>query len=311
MMTARQTLATFTEEALPGLDVAVLGALELFEATPVGRNIPSRFKRPLVIGSVNAHAVGRILYEGTDAVFADESSFEMALKNATVIDGAVIVSASGGKHATGFAQCLYDAGIPAALITNNEAAPAAMHVEADATFVFPKNREPYTYNTSTYLGMILAKTGESPAKIRAHLSEVCTPTFEHELAKFSAFTFILPREFGHLTRMVRTKFDELFGPFVLGRAFTEEEIKHAKTVVTSEEECFIALGVSNEYFGAPQNRIALPLPDGANYGTLMALSYYCVGLIQRQLPPYFARNIGAYVRGISKVFGEEIPVIVE
>ena len=36
-------------------------------------------------------------------------------------------------------------------------------------YVFPKQREPYTYNTSTYLGMILGRTKEDPKKIETFI----------------------------------------------------------------------------------------------------------------------------------------------
>ena len=37
------------------------------------------------------------------------------------------------------------------MLTCNPDAFAATHFERGTVFVFPKNREPYTYNTSTYM----------------------------------------------------------------------------------------------------------------------------------------------------------------
>ena len=49
------------------------------------------------------------------------------------------------------------------LFTTNKDAPAKKFVKK--TLVFPKQREPYTYNTTTYLSMILASTKETTKKI--------------------------------------------------------------------------------------------------------------------------------------------------
>ena len=62
-------LNTFTIDTIPDLDVAVLGALELFQKEKLPR-IEISYKRPLVVGSGNAEATGRIIFEDTDAVFA-------------------------------------------------------------------------------------------------------------------------------------------------------------------------------------------------------------------------------------------------
>ncbi|MCL4357545.1 hypothetical protein M1512_01455, partial [Patescibacteria group bacterium] len=37
--------------------------------------------------------------------------------------------------------------------------------------VFPKNRETYTYNTSTYMSMILSYTRENPSQIKRFILE--------------------------------------------------------------------------------------------------------------------------------------------
>jgi len=57
------TMRAFDEDHLPDLDVAVLGALELFSQESMPELNLDMFKRPLVVGSVNAAAVGRILFE--------------------------------------------------------------------------------------------------------------------------------------------------------------------------------------------------------------------------------------------------------
>ena len=309
-MSALEVLENFTLENLPDLDVVVEGALErLSDAQlPV---INTNFKRPLVIGSVNALSTGRIIFSNQDAVFADESSFMAALDNISEIDGAVLVSASGGKHAISIAKELKGRGVDAYLMTNNPEAPAKEFFESDRVLVFPRNREPYTYNTSTYLGMILAHTEKSAGDILEFIKESVEPKLLRNFEDFDSYTFIVPPEFADLRGMLRTKFDELFGPHVLGRIFTSEEVKHAKTVVNSGAELFISFGTENKHFGLPKNRLNLPLPEGAGAGEVLAVSYFVVGKIQKSHPAYFKNSIEEYTKQASELFGHAINPIVE
>jgi hypothetical protein len=305
-MSAIETLKTFNKDDLPDLDTVVAGALELFSVAKLPK-IEIPLKRPLVVGSANAEYAGRIVFGDTDAVFADESSFEDQLATVPEIDGAVVVSASGSKHAIEIAKTLKNQNIPAWLFTCNEAAPAREFFDDDKVLVFPKNREPYTYNTSTYLGMILAKTKEDPRAIRAFIdTHISTSDLLPTLSASVGFTFVLPSDRGELRYMLRTKFDELFGIKVPGRFFTAEEFKHAKSVVRDPGELFVnmterSLGIENE--------LRLSLPDG--YGGALATTYYLVGLIQRSKPPYFKDNITRYCQEASAVFNSDIPVIVD
>lgn len=310
MSTAREQLQTFTLDSIPTLDVAVMGALELFaEHRPP--KLPRGSAHPLVVGSVNAHTTGTILYADRPAVFATESTVHRVLERYDTIDGAVLISASGGKHAVGIAEILKQRGIKTTLLTNNPHPPAAVHIAEEDIVVFPKNREPYTYNTSTYFGMILAKTGEDAETIQSHLEREIMPRLDLDFGAFNAFTFIVPSRFEQVVAMMRTKFDELFGPFVAGRVFTEEEIKHAKTIVTSHGECFIGLGVTNGWYGVPANRLTLPLPEPADFAAVLAIGYAAIGAIQQRHKPYFANNIAEYAKRVSEMFGHEIPPIVE
>lgn len=104
-MSATDTLKKFTLENLPDLDTVVIGALELFESIDLPQtDVP--FRRPLVVGSGNALSTGRIIFSQSDAVFANESSYQEVLKRVDDIDGAVLISASGGKHAVEIAKTL-------------------------------------------------------------------------------------------------------------------------------------------------------------------------------------------------------------
>ncbi len=309
-MSARDTLATFDLAHIPTLDTVVLGALELF-SVEVPRPLHIPFHRPLVLGSGNAFMASQIIWAGSEAVFADETNYEVLLTNASRFDGVVVMSASGAKHAVPMVAAATAAGLPTHLVTNTEGALAAAALPHDCVHVYPKNREPYTYNTSTYLGPILGHTGEDSVYIRQYIETVVAPRLLRNFEEYSAFVFIIPPAFMHLRSMLRTKFDELFGPRVIGRFFTPEEMKHAKTVIVSGDELFISIGFDNTFYGLAKNRLSIPLPEPANYGAMVAATYYVVGKIQTAHPPYFAQSIEAYATAASAFFGHTIHPIVE
>lgn len=309
-MSTIEILRSFTIDDLPTLDTAVLGALQLLEQSQaVDTTVP--FHRPLIVGSGNAIATGRIIFKNTDAVLADESDFEAALDRVPSIDGAVLISASGGKHAVSIAAMLAKRQLPAVLFTNNPAPAAANSFKAENIRIFPKNREPYTYNTSTYLSMILADESGSAAAIRQFIETEFSRLLPANFADFSAFTFVVPAEFGELRPMLRTKFDELFGPMVTGRFFVPEELKHAKTVIPSADELFISVGLPPADLGREAQWLEAPLPPSGGYAGALAATYFLVGLIQRSKPPYFQDNIVNYCEKASQMFGQEIKPIVE
>ncbi|MBU6371062.1 MAG: hypothetical protein KGH93_03415 [Patescibacteria group bacterium] len=294
------------QPSLINLDECVRNALRLFAEKKLPEFPDIDFKRPLVVGSGNAAVTGRILFADTDAVFADESDYVKKMAAAKGIDGAVIISASGGKHAPGIANELKSRGLKTVLLTNT--ADSAAGKIADATAVFPKNPEPYTYNTSTYLSMIFSKTKEDPNAVLAMLENI-EKTAPADLKRCKAFYLLIPDEYEAVRDMFLTKFDELFGPKLLGRCYTEDETKHAKTLVPSDAELFISLGVENDTFG--KNRFNIPLPEHSGFGTLIAAGYFFIGLVQKANPPYFKENVERYVAEASKIFGEKLSVIVE
>lgn len=309
-MSARSRLATFDLEHIPTLDVAVIGALELFASEPLSALVLP-FHNPLVMGSGNAFMAAQIILAHSNATFADESTYQTALITPDRFDGAVVMSASGGKHAVPMVEAALRASLTTHLITNTATAPAATLLPHEQTHVYPKNREPYTYNTSTYLGPILAHSGESGAAIASYLTTVVEPRLLRNFNEYRGFVFLLPPEFHYLRSMLRTKFDELFGAQLTGRFFTLEEAKHAKTVVVSGDELFIAFGVDNQHFGLAKNRLHIPVPEAANYGLMLAATYFVVGKIQAAHPPYFAQSIATYAKVASELFGHSIHPIVE
>ena len=305
-----QIMQNFSLKNIPDLDVCVLGALELFMNSKIPK-IDLPYKKPLVVGSGNAEATGRIIFEDKDAVFASESNFENKLKSIKNIDGVVLVSASGGKHAPLIAKISKRYNKHITLLTTNQNASALEYLDKKHKydlFVFPKQREPYTYNTSTYMGMILGKTRENPKQIYNFIKNKIDKMSFPKLSNYNKFYLIIPVEFSGIIRMLNIKFIELFGRKIAREVETEEYIKHATTVVPSKE-LFISFGEKNDKFG--KSRLNIPLPKNSDYATMMAISYYVIGKIQKSHPPYFKKNIKKYTDDISKIFKQKINPIVE
>ncbi|HET6622578.1 MAG TPA: hypothetical protein VFG56_01440, partial [Candidatus Saccharimonadales bacterium] len=224
----------------------------------------------------------------------------------------VLVSASGGKHAPIIAKAAKDHGKHVTLLTNTINSPTRQALdEADLTeYVFPKNREPYTYNTSTYLSMILGKTGEDPAAISRFIEEHVVSLSLPDFSNFDKYYLVVPPEFSGIIRMLEVKFIELFGRNIARDVESSEYVRHATTVAPANE-LFISFGQSNQTWGKPENRFDVPLPESADYGAMMAVGYYVIAQIQKAQPAYFKDNIVAYCRFISGIFGETISPIVE
>ena len=312
MQPNRETLRKFDINSLPSLDTVVLGALEMLSTEHVPNVDITTVKRPLVVGSGNAEATGRIIFAETDAVFASESSVDDKLAHIHDIDEVIVVSASGGKHAPIIARKARDAGKHVTLITNTPNSPAQQELsDSELTaLVFPKNREPYTYNTSTYMSMILGLTHEDPAAIKQFIEERVDTMQFPDFSQFTKYYLIVPPEFTDIIRMLNVKFIELFGRNIARDVETSEYVRHATTVAESNE-LFIAFGEPNTTWGKPENRVNVPLPEGAGYVAMMAIGYYTVAQIQKAQPQYFKQNIAAYCQFISGVFGEAINPIVD
>lgn len=310
-MNELERLQTFTEHDLPTLDEVVLGALQFLNKSNIPHLDTTAHTRPLIIGSVNALSTGRILFRDCDAVFADEGTYQDVLSRIPSIDAIYIFSASGSKHAVSIARELGVDGRPVYLVTSTENAPAAAYLDAGHVFVFPHIREPYTYNTSTYLGMLLSEGKESPEEIYTFITTHVAPVISHDLGRYDAFVLTVPPAWGLVRPMLTTKFDELFAPRVTGRAFTSEEIKHAKIVIESDTQYFFNVDVPMTPYANDGVQCRIPLPENPGPVALLAITYYVIGRIQAQHPPYFSDNIRTYTTRAQEVFGQPVPVIVE
>jgi hypothetical protein len=293
--------------ALPTLDSTVIAALELLVEKPQALP-PLPFERPLVVGSGNALETGRIIFKDVPATFASESKYEHALK-VYQPDGAILISASGGKHSTQIAHTLTAHGVRTFLFTHTQQAPAAAVLNPGDVFVFPKLSEPYTYNVSTYFGLIAAAEPQDLTQLLRDLrsARAAFPP----LGGYRAYTIVVPSQYSLIVPMLRTKLSELFGSHVPARVFAEEDLKHGKTTIYAEDELYIICGGADDTILYPESdRIAVPLV-GSGYLGALATTYALIGALQAEKPPYFANNIERYVERASAVFNQHITPIVD
>jgi hypothetical protein len=158
------------------------------------------------------------------------------------------------------------------------------------------------------MGMILGKTNENPKKILNYVQKNTNKLKLPNFKKYDRYYIIVPTKFSGIIRMLQIKFIELFGRQVARDVETIEYVKHATTLVPSKE-LFISFGEKNKKYG--KNRLNIPLPKNADYATIMAISYFIIGKIQKTKKPYFKNNIVGYTKKISKIFKSEIKPIVE
>ena len=287
-----------TFENIPNLDQTVIQALDFFIANPPPSLDVKQFKSPFVVGSGNAFNTGAILFSARDAKLADESNFRsiIASSNKKTQDGslkdAVVISASGGKDSVWEIELAKQHGLKTTLLTTKAQSDAAKI--ADEVIVYKSIAEPYTYNTSTYMGMILSATGENPARIKEFIEGLKLP---ENFGTHKSFAFVVPDKFMQICSMLDIKDNELFGPHSAIRAYSQGHARHAKFVIRDPEELVMSLGQKNDFFGDPNHRWDVDLPNRIDYAGIMAMAYYIVGKIQGSKPPYFKENIARYVSG--------------
>jgi hypothetical protein len=121
----------------------------------------------------------------------------------------------------------------------------------------------------------------------------------------------MPSAFPEVIRMLHVKFTQLFGRTLARDIETFEYMRHATTVVPSNE-LFISFGEEqNDVWGTPENRLHIPLPKNAGYATMVAIGYYVIAQIQKNHFAYFKKNIVSYTEKMSRMFGTTISPIVE
>ncbi len=293
------------------LDTIVLQTLELYKTS---NNLPkldlTSFQTPIVVGSGNGYYTGRILFRNLGAFFATESEIEAKLANIPAITDVVVVSASGEKHAPIILSAAKNHNKNTFLISSSE--KSSGRDIADGSIIMPKIEEPYTYNTSTYFGYMLA---EDPSLDLEKLESFIINILELEIqkidfTKYTSFCIVIPDQFVLIREMFETKFIELFGRKVARDVFTYEQMKHATTVVQEEWELFICFGNSTGIrYG--EHQIDLPIFDTESYAAMMLVGYYVIGKIQVAFPPYFMDSIDDYCVRAKAQSGFNISPIVK
>lgn len=296
---------------LPTLDETVLAALDFFSKKKPAKLKLKSFSFPIVVGSGNAYNTAQLLFSRQKAIIASESNFKTILKiyqeliKKRVIKEAIIISASGEKDSIWETKLAKKHHLQTILMTCSANSTAAKL--ADQVFVYDKLPEPYTYNVSTYLGMLLSAGGERADDIKKYIKSFKAFNFK----KYQAFSFILPDELAAIAPMLEIKRDELFGPNLPLRAFSFGQARHAKFVHPTAKELVISLG-ENHYFGEKKSRLEINIPKNMGPGLAMAVTYYLVGQIQKSQAPYFQRNIAKFCQKGSLAYGQDkpFPVIV-
>lgn len=299
----------FDENNLISLNDCVLAALELFQTQDIKKAEFWNCKKPLIAWSGNAIVTAKIIFWDMQAEFCDETNFDNSLEKD--IDSVIILSASWEKHAPIFAQKAQDKNIETFLLTCAQNSSAQKIVGENNTIITPKNREPYTYNTSTYMGWIFAKTWESAKDIQEFIFNTIDPILESiDFSQFDSYLLVTPDKFAWVNQLFRVKFIELFWRKIARDVFSYEHLKHAITVVPHEKE--LAISFWEWEFDFENTRLQIPLPENADLATIMAIWYYVIGKIQMSYPDYFGQNIWNYIQRTNDTwFSQGLKVIVD
>lgn len=294
---------------ISNLDEIVLEALDFFSENKPPKLDLENYSMPFVVGSGNAYNTGMIIFSDKAAIFADESNFKSIIESYKaviekgLIKDAIIISASGEKDSVWEVELAKRYGLKTTLLTCEENSSAAKI--ADEVFAYRKIAEPYTYNTSTYLGMILSATQEKPEKIKGLIEKIKLP---ENFSAYESYAFVLPDKFGNICPMLDIKKSELFGPLLSLRAFPEGHARHAKFVIPSEKELAISIGSDSQYFGHPDHKWNIDFAENLSFGTMLSLTYFLVGKIQESKPPYFKENVEEYCSDYGpKAYGKNEP----
>ena len=197
------------------------------------------------------------------------------------------------------------------LITCNSNSSTEALIWKENTINTPKNREPYTYNTSTYLWWILAFSWEKARDIKKFIENKIDPILEKiNFSKYNSYLMVTPDKFSLINQLFIVKFIELFGRKIARDVFSYEPLKHAITLIKNEKELCISFWKWDLYYN--WNHINFPFPRDWNIWTMMAIWYYIIWKIQNSHPNYFQKNISNYISEINKTsFWKEVKVIVE
>lgn len=314
-----------------------------FEDTPA-----AKFERPLLIGSGLSENTLAIMYDGQTSFISNESNYQAEFEKwkDVGVDGIVIMSISGGKHSPSIASWASQQGLDTVLLTCNPQTQVLNDPNIQGV-VFPSpsrhatdkktnptsDPEPLTYNFATYTSFMISRTGEDAKKALDYINNVVKPIVDgfHEtrdLGSYSSFFGMVSTKFNLLANRGIVKFQELFSQQYGVDFCTVEDAKHAKTVVPTllhpteehtdpnsdtkieyKKELFMTFGTENEVYGNSEDRLNIPLPEGAGYATATAVLYYVVGRIQKELPALYKFNVANYAEVQGQLFGSKMNLL--
>ena len=156
-------------------------------------------------------------------------------------------------------------------------------------------------DNTVYLRLML----DSFAKIKDYINALKLP---QNFNDYKAYSFVLPDKYLNVCPMLDIKKSELFGPNLSLRAFPQGHARHAKFVIRSKDELIISINEKNEYYGDPNSRWEITIPEEFSYAAIMAITYYVIGKIQLAKPQYYKENITNYVNDYGpKAYGSDKP----
>ncbi len=251
------------------------------------------FHNPLIVWSGNGYIAGKIIFRSTSALFASESEIHEKLRTLSNIEEVIVISASWEKHAPIILEEARSHHKKTFLISSNR--ESSGQKIADISYIFPKFREPYTYNTSTYFWYLYGLSDHCDLNIlKSFIDDIFTPLLmKINWNAYSSFCIVIPNEFVLLREMLETKFIELFWRKIARDIFSYEQMKHATTVVQDPWELFICFD-NKIWIQYGKNQVNLPIPEWTTYASMMLIWYYLIGKIQCTFPPYFNESLEDY-----------------
>ncbi len=306
---------SFDETSIPDLDIVLLGALEKFMRDGMSTVDFPQFKKPLIGASVNALTTAKMLF-GERAQYVDENTQKDSLKELSdSCDGAIVFSASGGKHAPILAKEFMNLGLETYVVTCTNNSQAQEVVGIKKTIITKKNREPYTYNTSTYLGWMFSGNQMNIDDVKSlydFIIHEVEPSIPKNIHEYFGYYLLVPNYGGYVGNLFDVKFEELFGTLVPWQTHTFETSKHAKTVI-APQYCLAFGDGELPVHVYPETTFRVPLPRNCTNAHLMAIGYYVIGKIQKGKHPYFKESLKSYVLENKKKgeFAQAINLIVE
>jgi hypothetical protein len=159
----------------------------------------------IFMGSGDAANTGKIFAQILGGRALNVCNYQIFFENEPNRDSDIyIVNASGGKDGLKMAKWLTERNWHPKLLTNNPEPPAGKYLRPEDIFVFPADKEPPTYNVSTYASMIYWLLKEDLPQIEDKIKNLEIP----DLRKYKFIFFMVQDKYETLGRMATRKIAE-------------------------------------------------------------------------------------------------------